>query len=202
MTQKSKRKSRKTIGSKSKNVKRKPARSKKSAKSVMKASKKQVKKKKAKKKPKGPSWGPKPPHPTGTKKWPPKKGKKWPPKHKPPKKKKTPPATDLLQASDFTPHLFTNFRVLDFDPVIEIQLFDVTSFGTQTFPDGVEDEIDEIRANPFSLKFRGPPGVDFEQAVYTLEHDDLGTLMMLLVPLGYFGEGGEEQEAVLEAVFN
>jgi hypothetical protein len=203
MVQKSKKEKRKPVGLGPKSVKRKPVKPKQtSSASSMRTKKVKGPKKKVKKKPKGPSWGPKPPHPTGTKKWPPKKGKKWPPKRKPPKKKKTPPATDLLQASDFTPQLFDSFRVLDFDPVIEIQLIDVTSFGTQTIPDGVEDEVDELRTEPFSLTFRGPPGADFTQDVYTLEHDEMGTLLMLLVPLGYFGEGDEEQEAVLEAVFN
>ena len=156
-----------------------------------------AKKKKARKKPKGPSWGPKPVDPTSgkpKKKWPRKK-KKWPPK-KPPRgsKKKPLPKPSLLQATDFSPHLDTVFTIVAPSPETDLVLVDVTSFGTQTLPDAVDDDI---RTEPFSLTFHGPPSVAIPQNVYTLEHDDMGTLLMLLVPIGQHGS-----QTILEAIYN
>jgi hypothetical protein len=39
------------------------------------------------------------------------------------------------------------------------------------------------RADPFSLVFRAPRGAQHEQRIYRLEHDELGTFELFLVPI-------------------
>ena len=48
----------------------------------------------------------------------------------------------------------------------------------------------------FSLLFRGPVDCEFPQAIYRLEHDELGRLDLFLVPLGPDADGSR-----FEAVF-
>jgi hypothetical protein len=40
------------------------------------------------------------------------------------------------------------------------------------------------RPEPFSLIFRGPQNRPLEQAIYTLEHNQIGWLTLLLAPIG------------------
>ena len=53
------------------------------------------------------------------------------------------------------------------------------------------------RQDPFCLLFRGPAGVDLPQAMYTLRHEEVGEVVLSLVPVGTRGES-----LLLEAVFN
>lgn len=48
---------------------------------------------------------------------------------------------------------------------------------------------------PFSVFFRGPADRPLQQKIYRLEHDQLGTLDLFLVPLGP-DAGGQRYEAV------
>ncbi len=57
----------------------------------------------------------------------------------------------------------------------------------------------EGRRNAFSLIFESK-GASLEQGVYTVEHGNLGTGDLLLVPL-HPGEVGEEKAEIYEAVF-
>jgi hypothetical protein len=50
---------------------------------------------------------------------------------------------------------------------------------------------------PFSIIFRGPSGQSLPQRIYRLEHAQLGTLDLFLVPIGPDGVG-----MCYEAVFN
>jgi hypothetical protein len=50
---------------------------------------------------------------------------------------------------------------------------------------------------PFSLVFRGQPGVVMPQQVYRLVHDTMGTLELFLVPIQ-----PDEHGQLYEAVFN
>jgi hypothetical protein len=53
-----------------------------------------------------------------------------------------------------------------------------------------------IRRNPFSLRFRGEPGLTLPQRIYRLEHDRLGAHDIFLVPIQPDAEGTQ-----FEAVF-
>ena len=190
---KSKKKTKKGSGSKNKSKsgkKRKkhgPKKVKAKRKNKKSARQKASRSKKGRKKPKGPSVGPKPIDPSTVKpkKKFKKKKKKWPPK----KKKKKPSGSsndsDLLQFDDFAPHVGTFFTVTDFNPTIDIELIEVESLGATVTPD---DVTDEIRDEPFALLFMGPLDVLIPQDVYTLEHEDMETMTLLLVPAGDWDE--------------
>jgi len=84
---------------------------------------------------------------------------------------------DKLQGKDFIPHLNQAFRIhLDgFDP-IELELTDVTEIG---------DAYQSGGRVPFSLHFLGPVSQQYlQQHIYRLEHEQLGSLELFIVPLG------------------
>lgn len=184
-------KKRKSTRTKKKKIKKKKIKKKKG--------KKKKDKKKPKKKPKGPSWGPWPLHPEkGTKKWPGKKTKKWPPKRKRPKDPDTgTDNNDLLQYSDFAPHVGTFFQLTDFDPPLQIELIEVAELDPTEIPDELEEDV---REQPFSLLLEGPLNVDLVQDVYTVQHNTIETMVLLLVPVGPPVSAGDFQ-IILQAVF-
>jgi hypothetical protein len=55
------------------------------------------------------------------------------------------------------------------------------------------------RAQPFSVYFRGPRNPLLPQQIYRLEHAEMGTLELFLVPIGPDPKGGGMN---YEAVFN
>ena len=55
------------------------------------------------------------------------------------------------------------------------------------------------RAEPFSAYFLGPRSPALPQRIYTVDHDQLGTLDLFLVPLGPDPKTGG---MLYEAVFN
>ena len=65
----------------------------------------------------------------------------------------------------------------------------------------VLERADELGAwpggrQPFGLTFRGPPDPQLPQAIYTLEHAELGALAIFIVPIGRDGDA-----ITYEAVF-
>ena len=96
---------------------------------------------------------------------------------------------DRLQSSDFTPYLNQTFciRLEGLEP-IALELVGVTETGSRSGPEARQ---------PFSLGFLGPVSPQYLlQHMYQLEHEELGTLDLFLVPLG--PEGGRMR---YEAIF-
>lgn len=93
---------------------------------------------------------------------------------------------ELLNLSSFSEHLNTKFRVRpDDSTVIETELI------------VAEDGGSTPRQERFSLTFRGPHEPYLPQHIYRIEHDQMGTLELFLVPIGRDEDGFQ-----YEAVFN
>jgi hypothetical protein len=86
-----------------------------------------------------------------------------------------------LTAGDFRPHQGTRFRLTGRLPpdglpaTIETELVEVTEHGYST--------PDSFRA-PFSVLFYGPLQPVLPQGSYRVEHEQLGTLELFIVPVG------------------
>ena len=74
---------------------------------------------------------------------------------------------------------------------VTLRLAEVTPSGERG-----DDTPVGIRRNPFSLLFRGDPGLSLSQATYRVEHERLGAHAIFLVPLQPDAEGTS-----FEAVF-
>jgi hypothetical protein len=95
---------------------------------------------------------------------------------------------DRLTAHSFAPHEGTDFTVhLAPDVPIHLRLTTVTRFPLQPHAP---------RPEPFSLEFVGPAAPLLPQAIYPLEHPDMGDVDLFLVPLGPGPGGGVRYEAV------
>ena len=95
--------------------------------------------------------------------------------------------TGKMKREDFEPHLNTNFRLLHGGPEpLELELIEITGGGRAL-----------ANSYSFSLIFRGGLHFRLEQHIFTLEHDELGTLDIFLVPIKHDAEG-----FYYEAVFN
>jgi hypothetical protein len=79
------------------------------------------------------------------------------------------PDLENLTVADFEPLIHERFRMAT---QFDVELVDVTEIPRE--PGG--------RA-PFSLVFEGGPTPPLPQGIYSVEHDDLGTLEIFLVPL-------------------
>ena len=98
---------------------------------------------------------------------------------------------DVLRTDDFLGRRGETFRLHSPDGAQDVVLIEVTPLGAVT-------EAPTGRQGAFSLVFRGAPGVGHvPQAIYCLEHDELGSLEVFLVPIGP-RDGG----MCYEAVFN
>jgi microcystin-dependent protein len=97
---------------------------------------------------------------------------------------------DKLASTDFTPYLNQTFRIqLEGVEPVDLELISVTDAGSAS---GAEAR------HPFSLHFLGPPGSQYLlQHIYSLEHADMGTLELFLVPLG-----PDQGRMRYEAIFN
>lgn len=95
---------------------------------------------------------------------------------------------DKLTLDDFQPLLDDTFSVRAGEHAAEFRLV-------------AAEPMAEGRSNgkraPFSLVFQAPPDVNPVQGLYRLEHDDLGTIEVFLVPVA-----GDQEGTDFEAVFN
>jgi len=97
---------------------------------------------------------------------------------------------DGLTADTFGPHEGTEFTVeADSGGPILLRLTAVTRLAPQPHAP---------RQEPFSLEFVGPGTPLLPQAIYALEHPEMGRLELFLVPHGPEPGGG----IVYEAAFN
>ncbi len=97
---------------------------------------------------------------------------------------------DQLQSLDFTPYLHQCFhiRLNDSEP-IELELVSVSELGAAGHAGD---------RRPFALQFLGPVSTQYlTQGTFALEHEQLGTLEIFIVPLG-----PENQRMRYEAIFN
>jgi hypothetical protein len=93
---------------------------------------------------------------------------------------------DTLKAADFSELENKKFRVtLNETTSIELEVIAVQDLGTTE------------KQERFSIIFRGPNDIFLHQAIHRLEHEQLGTLELFLVPIGKADEGFE-----YEAAFN
>lgn len=86
-----------------------------------------------------------------------------------------------LTAEDFRPHQGTRFRLTGGSPparspvTIETELVEVTEHGASA--------PGSFRA-PFSVLLHGPLQPVMAQGIYRLEHEQLGTMDLFIVPVG------------------
>ena len=101
---------------------------------------------------------------------------------------------DCPDASTFSAHLHTEFRILQSStPLVHVELVEVAEKGASQGPQPWAPPLQER----FSLVFRGPRGTPLQQGTYQLQHTQLGTFDLFLVPVGRDHDG-----VYYEAVFN
>lgn len=83
---------------------------------------------------------------------------------------------DKLRKEDFNKHLHQKFRVHADGVSLETELIECVSLGS--------GEEKEGRREPFSILFRGPMEPILWQRIYKVEHEQMGTLDLFLVPIG------------------
>ena len=93
---------------------------------------------------------------------------------------------ETLNLSSFSEHLNTKFRIRpDDSTVVETELMVAADVGSTP------------KQERFSLVFHGPQQPFLVQRMYRIEHDEMGTLDLFLVPIGRDEDGFK-----YEAVFN
>lgn len=83
-----------------------------------------------------------------------------------------------LKLEDFSPHLEAVFELHSADGVVPLKLAKIGSYGQATREGGA-----------FSLLFVAPAGPWLPQAIYPIQHPDLGTMEIFLVPIGPMSSG-------------
>jgi hypothetical protein len=102
---------------------------------------------------------------------------------------------DQLTVSDFIGHVNHTFRVsLASGEVLNLELIEADTIG-QSQP----IVSPGIRAQAFSLIFRGPLDRLLPQQIYPIDHPTRGTLEIFLVPLG---PNGDSDGLQYQAIFN
>jgi len=91
-----------------------------------------------------------------------------------------------LTEAEFSKHVNTKFRVALEDP-LELELTEVKGYLSKAH--------EQTGMERFSAFFRGPADRYLKQMVYSLEHEQMGTFELFLVPLS-LDETGYRYEAV------
>jgi hypothetical protein len=86
----------------------------------------------------------------------------------------------------FTPHVGTSFRV-HVEGAAPIQF--VLEWATEVPVSGWRPGEAAEHRTPFSLQFLGPPGFILQQAIYTFEHEKIGTFEIFIVPISQDAKG-------------
>jgi hypothetical protein len=93
---------------------------------------------------------------------------------------------DSLHFEDYAPHVNSMFAAqTNNGATIELELT------------RVEEKSPSPRQEQFVLTFRAPIGAPLEQQIFTLQHEQLGSGAMFLVPIGKDADG-----VIYEAIFN
>ena len=102
---------------------------------------------------------------------------------------------DELEAKNFTPYVREKFRVHPSSSrPIEAELVEVSEYELRAEEVG---PTDRKRRRPFSILFKIENDPPLPQDIYTLEHNEMATMELFLVPIGREGDG-----FLYEAVFN
>lgn len=96
-----------------------------------------------------------------------------------------------LSAAVFEALLNESFRLTLGDEAIEAELIQVR---------GLRSDTKRADRSPFSILFRGPEGVSFDQQIVGVEHAKLGQQQIFLVPIGPDPDH-ESRGMLYEAVF-
>ena len=97
----------------------------------------------------------------------------------------------MLTKSDFEPCVGTTFTMeIDTGMNVPVELIEVVGFSERSRREGATRE-------PFSLVFRGERGLQVNQQIFKLNHPEIGSQELFLVPLG-----PDEKGMRLEAVFS
>ena len=100
---------------------------------------------------------------------------------------------ETFTVTTFSPHLGTTFRIsVDASQPLELELIEATDLSARYASEPVEG-----RGRPFSIVFRGPGDILLPQRIYRVEHDQIGTFDLFIVPIGRDPDGLR-----YEAVFN
>ena len=84
----------------------------------------------------------------------------------------------------FTPHLNSTFRIKpEAADAFELQLVEANDVGSTP------------RQEQFSIVFRGPHNPRLVQSIYRIEHDEIGTFDLFIVPIKQ-GQDGMYYEAI------
>ena len=75
---------------------------------------------------------------------------------------------------------------------MEVELIEVSELGSASIS---SDEPEKRR--PFSIVFRGPNDPSLLQGIYDIEHGEMGTLSLFIVPIGPDAHG-----LCYESIFN
>ena len=102
------------------------------------------------------------------------------------------PVENRLERESFEPHVGSKFTCSQDQQQLVIELVEVNSYNTD------DPGRDPALREPFSLIFRGPENV-LPQAVYSFDHDQLGTVEIFIVPVGQDAATGG---ILYEAIFN
>ena len=93
-----------------------------------------------------------------------------------------------LTEEEFSKHVNTKFRVVNEQP-IELELTEVKGYSSKPH--------EQTGMERFSAFFRGPADRDLAQQTYAIEHEQMGTFDLFLVPVSR-----DENGFRYEAVFN
>jgi hypothetical protein len=99
---------------------------------------------------------------------------------------------EKLTSSDFSPHLNEIFSI----SAEGVEPFEATLIAVDELGSRPGGDSDSDRRHPFSIVLRGPKHAQHPQGIYRVEHEQMGSLDIFLVPLGPDGEGMQ-----FEAVF-
>ncbi|MDM8550042.1 hypothetical protein QUF72_08200 [Desulfobacterales bacterium HSG2] len=84
-----------------------------------------------------------------------------------------------LQSSDFSPFLNQTFQVhAGLTEPVAAELIKVADRGW-----GMHDP-ETAKRRPFEIMFRFPAGIHVPQKIYPIEHENMGTLNIFIVPVG------------------
>ncbi len=99
---------------------------------------------------------------------------------------------ETFTVETFSRHLGETFRLdIGQSAPLELELIQVTDQGRES---AKRTDGSGLRA-PFSILFRGPGNVLLPQRIYPLEHDEIGSVDIFLVPVGP-DQAGQRYEAV------
>ena len=97
--------------------------------------------------------------------------------------------TEIFTIDMFSAHVGTKFLMhYGREQTAELELISATDVGSSA------------RQSQFSLVFVGPQECPVAQAIYRVEHDELGALDLFLVPIGK-DKRGVSYEAIFNRVF-